>query len=253
MDIKCGYFKTQTSGMSGQMSAAKVILGFVPDVLEIRCLNDESGLRSYWWAKSIHDAAGVGQYGIGEFNDGVVETDAGYGNSERRSAIVAEIDGISALDETYAGALIESPIAGVGKKPKKIATWESALVVYNTRDKGQIGDIVRPKRGPASTFGHIPFVYEAISNSAADSQTDGTNEPKWPSVVGQSVVDDSLIWMTRDAEYVQGGGKGFIMGHSMLTENSLSTTSWMFKAIRADVNRDIGVAPNVGELYLGKV
>lgn len=252
MDIKCGYFRTQSSGMSGQMSAAKVILGFVPDVLELRCLDDQSGLRSYWWAKSIHDAGVVGQYGIGEFNHATNEADAGYGNSERRSAIVLQIDGISALDETYAGVLIESPIAGVGKKPMPITTWESATVVHNTRDLGQIGDIVRPKMY-GSKMSKIELVYEALENGVADSLTHGVTEPKWPTKAGESVLDDSVIWMAHEAEYVQGGGQGFIMGHSMLNQNAESTTAWQFKAIRADVGRNMGTAPNVGELYLGNV
>lgn len=259
MDMKCGTFKTQASGMSGCMSAAKVIIGFVPDVLELRAINDESGLRSYYWTKTLNDAANTsGCFGIIESNDAVNCADADYGGTERRSLILLQINGISALDETYTGVLIESPVEGVGKKIKRFATWESATAVYNSRDKGQIGDIMVPKmygsniRAIESNPQNM-LVYECLSNSAADSQTGPTNEPKWPTKAGESVVDDSLIWMARTAEFVQGGGKGFVIGHSALTENAVSTTTWQFKAMKCDVARNLGTAPLVGELYLGNV
>ena len=218
MDMKCGFFTAANA------KAANIIVGFVPDVLEIRNLTAQV---PYFWSKAVAEGGGVGLHGT-------IGTTVSTGTSGTfLSTCPDEDNGISALNTSGDYANVESPIPGRGKKAVEVHNWVADSIIDGTamasRTAVAIGTLMRP----VSRNG---FIYECISASG-DSKTSATM-PTLPTTPGVSVVDDKVDWICRNEEIVRGGGQGFIFGSGCNVDSEVIH----FTAYRTDKDNYLGDA-----------
>ena len=246
MDIKAGYFV-------GASAYQSVTLGFVPDHLDIHTLG--SNLVSISWDGGVNILVGQSltnpAFGFAQFGCSVNQEDGqSYMAAYSDTSNCYEIPcgganwGISAMDRAGEYAMIPHP-DGTGDKPKVVTAWAANSVLTGTdRADGVIGMLNRPTESnmKPSLRG---FVYEAVAIDAAASAC-GATEPVWPVIPGKSVVDNDIDWLCRTEKVVRAGGKGFILGGSVLTDGDLV----VFTAYRADTNKYLGNAFDTGEVYL---
>jgi len=216
MDIKTGYFLQDGN-------AVNVILGFVPDLLEVFDNIQQTNPERITWQKAVADAGLTGQYGWTRAGTGTLTACADANN------------GIIAFDQSGNYVLVESPMPGVGKKATPVLTW-AASASKTARSATAIGSIVRP----AVRNG---YVYEC---TGAGTTNDTEGEPTWPTTPGASVTEtDGVIWTCRIEEVVRGGGKGFTFGATLSTDGRYA----MFIAYRCDRNKYLGDAAD-GDLSI---
>lgn len=210
MDIKTAYW--QSDG-----NATNVILGFVPDLLEVyEDIQGGTGPLLYKWSRSIHAAGLTGMYGF---------TDASTGDWV---ACADANNGFIPFDESGNYVMVESPIPGIGKKAVVANDYETAHV-WVARSATVIGSIIRPtvRNG---------YVYECTTYLAAN----GTPEPTWPTTPGATVTEavSSNVFTCREEQVVRGGGKGFTMGATIQTNGQYVH----FIAYKTDRDRYLGDA-----------
>jgi len=216
MDIKTGYF--QSDG-----NATNVILGFVPDRVEVMINTEGTNPEVYIWSRSYALSGLTDIYGWKEKgSDGVRSVNADAAN------------GIIAFNSSGAYAMIESPIPGAGKKATVVQTWAVGITPV-ARAATVIGTILRPtvKNG---------YVYECTTLTGIIAGA----QPTWPTTIGGTVTDaDSNVWTCRMEEVVRGGGKGFTVGATLQTDSQYVH----FIAWRTDKDRYLGDAAD-GDLSL---
>jgi len=217
MDIKTGYFKSDGNTLN-------VILGFVPDYLEIYF--DFTGVAAptiYKWSKAIADGALTGQYGFQDASTGDWVACADAAN------------GIVAFDSSGDYVLIDSPIPAAGKKATAVNTTAWASLTPVARSATVIGTIKRP----TVRNGRI---YECTTLVGA-----ATTEPTtWPTTPGATVLDGGTnVWTCRMEEVCRGGGKGFTLGATLQSDEDYAH----FIAYRTDKDRYLGDAAD-GDLSI---
>lgn len=243
MDIKQGYFTSRSK------TTASVVLGFVPDHLDLIKLGSQ--MVTIHWDGGLateHVSGHDPEFGFAEMGTSLLREDASSfcnwsGASDCYEVPCGAADfGISALNYDGEYAMIEHP-DGTGKKPVPIYPWGSDSIFASgaiqaiPRSISNIGTIMQPEM-------HKNFVYE-LSVMNGDSKTSAT-EPTWSQTVGAAQDDDSCFWICREAQIARAGGKGFIMGNSVAVDTNLV----FFTAYRTDTNKYIGDTMDTGEVYL---
>ena len=217
MDIKTGYF--QSDG-----NAVNIILGFVPDFLELIEDTEATSPFLFKWSKSYSESGLTDVFGwLLTGTTGIVTCCADGAN------------GIEAFDESGVYVMIESPVPGKGNIATAAPVFTEALSTAGTARTGTaIGQIVRP---PVRNG----YVYEmTVAGTYAA-------EPVWPTTPGESVMEagGDVYWTCRNEHVVRGGGKGFTFGATAQTDGHYVH----FKAVRTDKDRYIGNADD-GDLSM---
>ena len=216
MDIKTGFFLQDGN-------AVNVILGFVPDHLELNIGTDASddGI-TIKWSRAMYEAGLTDKYGQQIAADGTV------------TGLETAAKGVKPFDSSGDYVNVVSPIPGVGKKPTVVQTWATGITP-TARSATAIGTILRP----TSKNGRV---YECTTASGAIAGA----EPTWPTALGATVTDaDSNVWTCINEEVVRGGGKGFTLGATPNTDGDYCS----FVAIKSDKDRYLGDAAD-GDLSL---
>jgi len=193
-----------------------VDIGFIPDYIEAFELTSTAEVI-YRHYRVLEEAETTGQYGLEDSGAGVIsacaDADNGFatwdGSKESLVLISNPID-----DE-----LVPVPVTG----SYTTTIGSNALA----RSATNIGTIIRP-----SAAAHNGYVYECTVAGTASS------EPTWPTVPGDTVLDNDVKWICREENIVKGSGQGFTIGKVLNTDSDL----WAFKAERHDRMGDMGDA-----------
>ncbi len=218
MDIKSGYF--QSDG-----NAVNVILGFVPDFLILFNDTQDTGDPNIMlWSRAINASGLAGLEGW---------TDASTGDFAAAANAAAGIIPYDADASLY--AMVNSPMPGKGKIATVVNEYATSTV-WVARSGSVIGSIIIPSTRNG-------YVYECTTYSSAD----GTPEPTWLTVPGETVTEGTStnVFTCRNYEAVRYGGKGFTFGG---TDQS-NSEHVAFIAFRTSKDRYIGDAAD-GDLSI---
>ena len=198
-------------------NALDIDIGFIPDHVEAFELTSTAEVL-YRFFRCLQEAATTGQYGLVDDGAGVI------------SACADAANGI----QSYTGSkvprvMIPDPITNELVPALVIGDWTTTISSNAAaRSATDIGHIVR-----ASAGAHNGYVYECT--------TDGTGsgtEPTWPTTPGESVTDNSTIWICRKEILCKASGQGFTIGATL----SVNSDLWCFIAERHDRVGDMGDA-----------
>ena len=197
--------------------ATSVECGFEPD--HLRVLTDLAGGTNeleFEYFKALADAETSGQYGIAYNASGV-------------PAAAADADnGIISYDTSSEKVNVESPQPGKGKVAVDVTDWTSTVSTNATaRSATAIGTVIRPTT-------HNGYVYECTTAGTSS----GTEPTSYPTVPGQTVIDNDVVFTCRDEEIVRGGSRGFTLGATV----SINGQICAFVAELHDRHEDMGDA-----------
>ena len=196
--------------------AANVECGFIPD--RVKLIQDLGDAELYydWFRVMGNTPALTGQYGI---------VDSGGA----KTVISTAATGIIAYDTTVLQQMLPAP-DGEGLLGAALpAAWTQTLSsAASARSTTALGTIIKPTRG-----NETGLIYECTTDA-----TGGATEPTWPTVVGESVTDGSVVWIARESIIESRGVKGFTVGASINTDGDIC----VFVAETHDKSQDMGDA-----------
>lgn len=197
--------------------ATNVQCGFVPD--HVHLLTDLAGATNeleFEWFKALADAETSGRWGIAFSSTGVP------------AAAASAAAGIIAYDTSNENVNVESPVPGKGKVAVSITDWTSSVSTAATARSGTaIGTMIRPTT-------HNGYVYECTTAGTSS----GTEPTSYPTIPGQTVTDNDVVFTCRDEEIVRGGARGFTLGATA----SINGQICAFTAELHDRHEDMGDA-----------
>ncbi|KKN11242.1 hypothetical protein LCGC14_1028540 [marine sediment metagenome] len=216
--ILTGLFTSDTG------SDANLNIGFVPDKIEFWEVEGTNGRYIVWFKRMEEDLAGGSQEGI------YISGDA----ANRECALLGDGAGISAYESAAGGVRIPDP-AGVRNTwiTASPAVWVADTAPAAFRTVSVIGDVVWPtvRNG---------YVYEATVDGGGDHKTHATDEPTWPTVPGETVVDDLVTWTCRHESTINAGFRGVIVASEVFQNDK----SVVFEATQADRSLNFGDLAN---------
>jgi hypothetical protein len=161
-------------------------LGMVPDMVKL--ILDEGTYPDIitWFKRMVDDESIYGHLLTG--SSGVV------------TRVTTAAEGIEAYDSSGEAVLIDT---GGAKEKKVIPSLWTASTAYTARSGVTPGQVVRPVTRNG-------YVYECTS-----AGTTGASEPTWPTIPGNTVVDNGATWTCRDEKVVKYGKKGITIGASV--------------------------------------
>lgn len=206
--------------IEGAAAAYNLALGFIPDFVEILMYSATHGnnVTLKWFGELEEDCA-------------VVIAGGGiYGHLITEGA-VTEADGDTGIS-SYEGdknpvVLIDSPKpAGGLKKVAITGDWTQSIAAAATaRTASTVGTIIRPTT-------HNGYVYECTTAIT----TGETTEPTWPTVPGETVVDDDGVWTCREEHIANAGELGITIGSTLAANGQIL----FIAAFKADSAIDLG-------------
>ncbi len=208
---------------SGQFVAdgneVDVEVGFVPDfVIAFEGLEETNAQVHYWFRSAIDSASSDAEFGI-------LDT----GGTKTKHA--AAVNGFAPLDEVALRVLLPNPaggddLAAALPNPYTVARSTAATA----RDASSLGTVLKPSvDNVAAKFG---LIYECTTAGT------GSAEPTWPTVAGQSILDNDVEYIAREENSENRGVKGFTLGATGQTDSD----EWKWVAFAADkesVDRDM--------------
>ena len=190
--------------------------GFIPDeIFAIRDLDGGTNELFYYWHRVLADAENDGQYGF-------VDSEAGAkaACSDANNGFIPYTEG----DDV--GVMIEHPTSGK-LKPANVNDYTVARSTDATARAATsapaIGTVLRPST-------HNGYVYECLTAGT------GSAEPTWPTVPGDTVLDNDVLYVCRKEIIAKGGGQGITLGASLTTD----TDEWLIVAEKHDRYEDVG-------------
>ena len=190
-------------------------IGFIPDEIHaFRDLDGGTNELEYWFFRVLADAEDDGQYGIAITQAGDIAACADANNGF-----------IEYEEGEDLGVLIEHP--GSGKKVyASVNDWTSAISTAATaRSATAVGTVVRPTT-------HNGCVYECTTAGTSS----GTEPSTWTTTPGETVTDSTTVFTCRQEEVVKGGGQGFQIGATIMTDGE----EWLVTAEKHDKYEDLG-------------
>ncbi|KKL65965.1 hypothetical protein LCGC14_2149710 [marine sediment metagenome] len=194
-------------------NAANIECGFIPDYVELWTAVNGTELV-YHWSKVFGDTSALtGQYGI-------LDT-AGV-----KSVPTTAATGIIAYDATALSVMLPNPAGGADLRADLPSAYTVALSTAATaRTATALGSIVKPSLGNENGL-------------LAECTTAGTGsaEPTWPTIAGETVVDNSVTWTMREWKTEARGVKGFTVGATVCSDGEIH----VFRAEQHDRAEDMG-------------
>lgn len=212
--ILTGLFTSDTG------SDANLDLGFIPDIIKFWEVEGTSGRHVIWTKRMEDDLASGSQEGI------TIDTDGGT------YALLADSQGITAYDSAAGGVRIPHPDGTRNKFTVGTPIAWTLDTAKTARTSSVIGSLVWPTTRNG-------YVYEATA-AAGDTQTGATEPTTWPTVPGETVVDDQVTWITRREDTIVAGFKGVVVA----SETFQNDKSVVFEATLADETKDFGDLAN---------
>ena len=211
MQINSGHFIADGS-------AVNVDVGFVPDmIMAFEGIEETNPAQHFYFKELANTANGNGQYGMVRAGTGTVTKHA------------AATNGFAEYDTGTLKQMLPAP-TGTGELGATLAAnFVAGTSQPTARSTSVLGTIVKP-----STADVNGFIYECTASTGVY----GT-EPTWPTLLGDTVVDDQTnTWMCREEKLKQIGGKGFTVGATIATDGEILC----FKAEQHDKAGDMGDA-----------
>ena len=197
--------------------ATPVDIGFIPDHIKLYELTSTAEVM-YDWYRCLYDKGSTFMYGISHNGDGAL---ADVGSAD--AGIIPYEEGEDV------GIMIEHPTSGKLVKTTA-ADWTSDnstnAVAKAASASPVIGTCLRPTT-------HNGYVYECIT-----AGTSSGTEPTWPTVPGETVLDNNVLFICRKEIVAKGGGQGFQIGVDL----SVNTDIWVFEAEKHLRSEDMGDA-----------
>lgn len=196
--------------------AAIIDLGFVPDMVKVH-LDDGTNVDIITFFKRMFDDEGT--YGTIMTGTSGITTVAGTAAT-----------GISAFDSTLLRQMLPAP-SGNGLQGATLA--EAYTVARSTaataRSTTALGTILKPSiNNVAAKKG---LVFECTTAGT------GSAEPTWPTEAGESVVDNSVVYIARESIIEDIGVKGIQIGVDVI--NNDNGNNVYVEAYRADFDPSV--------------
>jgi len=191
-------------------------IGFVPDFVEAYELTSTAEVI-YRYYRALADAETTGQYGLEDSGAGVISAcaTAAAGFAAYTGSKVPRVMIPDPISEELVPALVTGDYT---------TTIGSAATARTVTD---LGTVIRP-----SAAAHNGYVYECLTAGTASA------EPTWPTVPGETVLDNDVLWICRKEIICKASGQGFSIGATL----SVNSDLWAFKAERHDRMGDMGDA-----------
>ncbi len=202
-------------------SDANIDIGFVPDFIQFWEVEGTNGRHVVWAKRMQDDLAGGSQEGI------TIDTDSGT------YALLGDSGGIVAYSTAAGGIRIPAPSGQ--RNTFTIGTpipW-TLDTAKTARTLTVIGSLVWPTARNG-------YVYEATT-VGGDTQTGATEPTTWPTIEGETIVDDQVTWTTRREDTINAGFAGFTVASEVFQNDK----SVIFLATGADRTIDFGDAANL--------
>ncbi len=199
-------------------SDANLDLGFVPDIIKFWEVEGTNGRHVVWTKRMEEDLDAGSQAGI------TIDSDSGT------YALLGDGVGISSYESAAGGVRIPHPSGQ--RNTWVIGTpipW-TVDTVKTARTLTAIGSLVWPTARNG-------YVYEATAR-AGDFKTHAATEPTWPTLEGETVVDDQVTWTTRREGTINAGFRGVVVASEVFQNDK----SVVFEATLADRTIDFGNA-----------
>ena len=197
--------------------AAILDIGFIPDKVEVTLDEGTNPDILKWMRRMVDDESVYGHLITG--SSGIV------------TRVTTAATGIEAYDTVQDGVKVESPVPGRGEVFTTVADWTSAVSSAATaRSATAVGTIIRPTT-------HNGYVYECTTAGTSS----GTEPTSYPTVPGETVTDNDVVFTTRNEKIAKIGAKGITIGADV-SQNTNGNQIYVeaFKADRDPADIDAG-------------
>lgn len=202
--------KMNTGSFVANGSAVNVDVGFIPDfVIAFEGLEEGTWQAHYWNRERIDAASAVGQFGLLEA-------------AGTHSVHAAAVNGFAPYDTTTPKVMLPNPNGSdVDLAATLPLAWTQARSsAASARSTTALGTVIKPTSGNENGL-----IFECTNDA-----TGGATEPTWPTKVGDSVTDGTVVWIARESKIKDVGVKGFTLGATGQTDSD----QWQWIAFAAD-------------------
>jgi len=203
--------KMNSGQFTADGNAVNVEVGFVPDfVIAFEGL-EETNPDPHFWFRSAEDSL------TEDAEFGILLT----GSSGVVTKHAAAVNGFATLDTTALRLMLPNPAGGDDLAVALPSAFVAATAQPTARTATALGTITKPSLGNENGL-----VFECTASTGVY----GT-EPTWPTVAGDTVVDDQTnTWTAREEKNENRGIKGFTLGATGQTD----TDGWKWVAFGTD-------------------